>query len=162
MSVYFDSAAIVGARLMQLGQTVSVAESSTGGLISANLLTVSGASSFYVGGSVVYSLKSRHAFLKFDRERTKNLEPLSEAMVMEFARAARNKLDTDWGLAELGAAGPKGTPYGHNPGISVIAVSGPIEASIKIETNSDNREENMLRFAEAALDLFRQSLESIA
>ena len=76
----------------------------------------------------------------------------------QFAHAARLKLDATWGIAELGAAGPAGTPYGHAPGTSVIGISGPVNASITVETFSENREENMARFTEAALTLFNTTL----
>jgi nicotinamide mononucleotide (NMN) deamidase PncC len=79
-------------------------------------------------------------------------------MVAEFAHAARLKLDATWGIAELGAAGPKGTPYGHAPGTSVIGISGPLNASVTVETFSENREENMVQFTEAALTLFNTTL----
>lgn len=158
MKPYFESSATIGAKLIEFKHTVSVAESSTGGLIAANLLSVAGASAFFVGGSVVYSLRSRREFLDFDRARVKHLKPLSEEMVLEFARAARAKLDTTWGIAELGAAGPAPTPYGHAAGTSVIGVSGPLELTFKIETDSADREANMLAFTEAALDLFSKAL----
>ena len=54
------------------------------------------------GGTVIYTIKSRLAFLDLDRERIKQLKPLTEEMALEFARAARAKLDTTWGIAELG------------------------------------------------------------
>jgi nicotinamide-nucleotide amidase len=85
---------------------------------------------------------------------------LSEEMVLEFARAARVKLDTTWGVAELGAAGPAPTPYGHAAGTSVIGISGPVELTMKIETDSADREANMLAFTEAALKLFGKALSA--
>ncbi|MFK7864144.1 MAG: CinA family protein [Pseudohongiellaceae bacterium] len=154
-----DTAALIGEQLIAAEQTVAVAESSTGGLISANLLSVAGASSFFVGGSVVYSLQSRRAFLDFERERIKNLKPLSEEMVLEFARAAQKKLATTWAIAELGAAGPAPTPYGHGAGTSVIGLFGPVELTTKIETGSSDRQANMLAFTAAALDLFEKALK---
>ena len=154
MNVFSVTADDISEKLKRLGQTVSVAESSTGGLIAANLLAVPGASKYFVGGSVVYTLQSRRAFLTFDKEKVKGLEPLSKEMVMAFAEAARDKLDTTWGVAELGASGPAGTPYGHGPGISVIGIAGPSSGFIKIETHSDDRQANMLAFTQAALALF--------
>jgi nicotinamide-nucleotide amidase len=153
---------IVAELLRQNKHTVSVAESSTGGLISANLLAVPGASSFYQGGSVVYTKRSRFAFLDLDSEKLRALQPLSEEMVIEFARGAKAKLGTTWGVAELGVAGPTGTPYGSGPGVSVIGIAGPVEATIKIETGSTDREENMLSFTSAALRLLHESLLKVA
>ena len=148
----------IASTLVASGHSVSVAESSTGGLIAANLLSVAGASSYFRGGSVIYTRESRHAFLDLDVIKLKGLKPLTEPMVAEFAHAARLKLDATWGIAELGAAGPKGTPYGHAPGTSVIGISGPVNACTTVETSSDNREENMVQFTEAALALFNTTL----
>ena len=145
--------------LIESNTTICVAESSTGGLIAANLLSVAGASAYFVGGSVVYSLKSRHTFLELDRAQTKNLEPLTEAMVLEFANAARRKLNTAWAIAELGAAGPSETPYGHAAGTSVIGITGPIAATVTLETGHANRAENMVEFADGALKLLLQTLQ---
>ena len=158
MTIFSPLANQIASFLTNARQTIAVAESSTGGLISANLLSAAGASAFFVGGSVVYSLKSRHAFLELDLAETKKLQPLSEAMVLEFARAARRKLNTTWAVAELGAAGPSGTPYGHGPGISVIGIAGPVEITTTIETSSADRAENMLAFTNAALQLLSQTL----
>ena len=148
----------IASTLVTSGHSVSVAESSTGGLIAANLLSVAGASSYFRGGSVIYTRESRHAFLDLDVIKLKGLKPLTEPMVAQFAHAARLKLDATWGIAELGAAGPAGTPYGHAPGTSVIGISGPVNASITVETFSENREENMAQFTEAALTLFNTTL----
>ena len=148
----------IASKLVASGQSVSVAESSTGGLIAANLLSVSGASNYFRGGSIIYTRESRHAFLDLDLVKLKGVKPLTEPMVAEFAHAARLKLDATWGIAELGAAGPKGTPYGPAPGTSVIGISGPLNASVMVETFSENREENMVQFTEAALALFNTTL----
>ncbi len=146
--------------LIDRGDTVSVAESSTGGLISANLLSVPGASAYFQGGSVVYTRASRRAFLDLDRDRVSRLKPLTEEMVAEFALAAREKLNTTWGIAELGAAGPAGTPYGHDAGVSVVAISGPRSISSTTRTSEDDRHSNMLAFTEAGLLLFRRALQT--
>lgn len=143
-------------------EKVSVAESSTGGLISASLLSVAGASRFYEGGSVIYTLPSRRAYLDLDKEKVRNLKPLTEEMVLEFAKSAQQKLGVTWGIAELGAAGPTGTAYGHEPGISVIGISGPVMASKTILTGSSDRVANMQTFSAAALELFHSVLKSLA
>ena len=157
--MFFEQSLRIGQQLTERQETVSVAESSTGGLISANLLSVAGASIYFQGGSVVYTLASRRAFLDLEKSRVEHLQPLTEAMVLEFARAARLKLNTTWGIAELGAAGPTGTPYGHGPGTSVIGISGPIDRTRLIETNLTDRADNMMRFTEQALRLFEAALQ---
>ena len=120
-----------------------MAEASAGGLIAANLLSVAGTSSYFRGGSIIYTREARHAFMDRDVIKPKGLKPLAEPIVAEFAHATRLKLDATWGIAELGAAGPKGTPYGHAPGTSFIGISGPVNSSMTMEVSSENREENM-------------------
>lgn len=152
------SANALAARLQRAGQTVAVAESSTGGLVSASLLAVPGASAWFLGGSVVYTARSRRELLGIRAEDVAGLEPLTEAMAARFAEIARRQLDATWGLAELGIAGPTGARYGHPPGTSVIAVAGPVPRSATIETGIADREENMWRFTAAALALLDEAL----
>lgn len=160
MNLYNDTTREIARLLLERGETVSVAESSSGGIISAALLSVPGASGYYRGGSVVYTLPSRRAFLDIPRDKVSGLEPLSEEMVQVFAHAAREKLDAAWGVAELGAAGPSGSRYGHPAGTSVIGVSGPVNMTSLVQTGSDDRSENMWAFAEAALALLLKSLQT--
>ena len=161
MSRFSPHASDAARLLSEHNHSISVAESSTGGLIAASLLSVPGASRYFVGGTVIYTIKSRLAFLDLDRERTKLLKPLTEEMAHEFARAARAKLDTTWGIAELGVAGPGKTPYSDATGISVIAISGPVDASVTVRTQSDNREKNMEAFTDRALRLLVQALGKV-
>lgn len=154
-----STAAEIATLLKEHKWTVSVAESSSGGLISSRLLAVPGASKYFLGGSVVYTLASRRAFLDIP-ERAKELEPLSEPMAEAFAEAARDKLNATWGIAELGAAGPAGSRYGHPPGTSVIGVAGPVSRTTTVSTGSDDRGANMEAFASAALELLRVALRS--
>ena len=110
---------------------------------------------------MIYTVKSCLALLDLNRKRTKQLSPLTEEMALEFAIAARVKLDATWGIAELGVAGPGGTPYSDAVGISVIALSGPIDATVTIKTDLDNREGNMATFTDGALQLLVDSLRNI-
>lgn len=144
--------------LKQSGATIAVTESSTGGLISAALLAVPGASAYFMGGSVVYTLPSRKEILGITREHVAGLEPMTEAMVLQFARRAREQLNTTWGIAELGVAGPTGAPYGHPPGTSVIGIDGPTRTTLTIETGSADREANMWAFTQRALALLTKTL----
>lgn len=146
-------------RLKSAEQTVAVAESSTAGLISAKLLAVPGASAYYVGGSVIYTLASRKELLQIRKQDVQGLEPLTEPMVQAFAERARKQLDATWAIAELGVAGPAGAPYGHPAGTCVLAVAGPVSLTCTVITGHNNRETNMWHFAEQAMVLFEQALE---
>ncbi len=139
-------------------ETIAVAESSTGGLISASLLAVPGASAYYLGGTVIYTIKARNELLGLSKDALKAQTPLTEAYVSLCARTIREKLGATWGLAELGATGPAGTSYGHPPGICVLAIEGPVSLTLRIENGSSDREANMWAFAHAGLDLLHQAL----
>ncbi len=155
-------------KLKTAGQTIAVAESSTAGLISACLVAVAGASRYYRGGSVIYTLESRRELLGIRRADVAGLDPMTEAMVERFASKAREQLDATWGIAELGIAGP--TPagsYGVPAGRSVIAVSCAVSCAAacggktlttSVDTGHNNREENMWAFTAAAFQLLDQAL----
>ena len=152
----------LGERLRDAKQTIAVAESSTAGLLSAALLSVAGASAYYRGGSVVYTLEARRALLGLRGSDVAGLEPLSEPMVQRFAEVAKAQLDSTWALAELGAAGPTGARYGHPAGSCVLAVVGPQVLTTELRTNSNDRLGNMLRFSAAALELLAAALAADA
>ena len=155
-----DQVARVGELLKARGETVAVAESSTGGLLAASLLSVPGASAYFLGGSVVYTLLSRRELLEISAADVEGLTPLSEPMVERFAVRARAQLDATWGIAELGAAGPAGARYGHPAGTCVLAVVGPLTLSTTVQTGSEDREANMWEFTAAAITLLEQALSS--
>ena len=139
-------------------QTVAVAESSTGGLISAAMLSVPGASAYFLGGAVVYTAKARMALMGLPREAVAGMRSASEPYALLLARAARENLGATWGLSETGAAGPTGNPYGDAAGHSCLAISGPIEMAITLETGVADRATNMDAFARAGLDLLARAL----
>lgn len=152
-------AAVIAERLKARGETVAVAESSTGGLISAALLAVPGASAYFVGGAVVYTRQSRRALLDIPDAALAGMRASTEPYALLAARTAREKLQTSWALAETGATGPTGNRYGDKAGHSCIAVVGPKERSLTLETGSADRGANMRAFADAALGLLRECLE---
>lgn len=145
-------------RLKANKQTISVSESSTGGLISAALLSIPGASAYYKGGSVIYTLASRKIFLNLSKQDVEGLEPMTESMALRFAEKTKEVLDSDWAIAELGIAGPTGSPYGVDPGTSVVAISGPSDNFVRIETGNTDRESNMMDFTKSALQLLSRTL----
>lgn len=151
----------VAALLKSRRETVAVAESSTGGLIAASLLAVPGASAYFLGGTVIYTRESRKVFLNLPMEKLKGVKPLTEDMARIFAETIRDDLGATWGIAELGVAGPTGTPYSTEVGISVIAVAGSIISSETIRTGGNNREENMYKFTEQALGLLEKTIKQL-
>jgi PncC family amidohydrolase len=148
----------VAARLVARGESVAVAESSTGGLVSAALLAIPGASAYFLGGGVVYTQAARRGLLGIPDEAMAGIRSSSEPYALLVARTVRERLGATWGLAETGAAGPSGNRYGDAPGHSCIAVVGLVERARTIETGRADREANMWAFARAALELLDECL----
>lgn len=151
-------AARIGARLKERKETVAVAESSAGGLISAALLAVPGASAYFLGGAVVYTRDARVTLLGIPKEALGGVPPSTEAYALVLARGTRERLGTTWAIAETGATGPTGNRYGYPAGHACLAVAGPRELSLTLETGSADRIANMRRFGSALLELFEQAL----
>ena len=143
----------VGALLKERRETLAIAESSAGGLINAVLVAVPGASAYYLGGAIVYTLAGRNALLGINADDMANIRSASEPYATLLARRVRSNLGATWGLSETGASGPTGNRYGDSAGHACIAVSGPVEAMITLETGSIDREENMWAFARRAVAL---------
>jgi len=144
--------------LKERRQTVSVAESTTGGLISAALLSVPGASVYFVGGGIVYTGPARRAILDLPDSAFAGIRSVTEELALVIARGARSRFSTTWSISEVGASGPTGNRYGDAAGHSCIAVAGPVERAITLETGSPDRRANMRTFAAAALNLLLQCL----
>ena len=152
-------AASVGALLKETQQSIAVTESSCGGLISASLVAVPGASAYYVGGAVVYTRTSQRGLLQVPDEAMADIRASSEPYALLNARTVRESLGTTWALSETGASGPTGNRYGDSAGHACIAVTGPVERAITVETGDSDREANMWVFARAALDLLEQCVK---
>jgi PncC family amidohydrolase len=148
----------VAALLRQRQETIAIAESSAGGLISAALLAVPGASAYFLGGGVIYTQPARRALLDVADDDMKGIRSSTEEYARLKARAIRQLLGATWGLAETGASGPTGNRYGDDPGHACFAVSGPVERALTLETHVADREKNMWSFARAALLLLEAAL----
>jgi nicotinamide-nucleotide amidase len=140
------------------GETIAVAESSTGGLISAALLALPGASAYFLGGAVVYTQVARRALLDLPDIAPLGMRAATEPYARLLAQTARQRFSASWALAESGATGPTGNRYGDAAGHSCIAVAGASERAITLETGSADRVGNMHAFTAAALDLLLESL----
>jgi PncC family amidohydrolase len=151
-----------GALLVARGERVAVSESSSGGLISAALLAVPGASSFYLGGGVIYTARAIRGLLGVEKGDVagRGLRSSSEPYARFVAETVRARVRSDWGLAETGAAGPSGNPYGDPAGHSCVAVVGSVTVSRTLRTGREDRRANMHAFAAGALSLFIEVLES--
>jgi nicotinamide-nucleotide amidase len=143
----------IAARLIERRETIAVAESSTGGLIAAALLAVPGASAYVIGGAVVYTKASRAALLDIRDADMQGLRPATEPYSLLIARRVRERLGATWGLGETGATGPSGNRYGDPAGHCCMAIAGPTERAVTLQTGSADRHANMDAFAKRALEL---------
>jgi PncC family amidohydrolase len=147
-----------GALLRERKQTLAIAESSAGGLINAALVAAPGASAYYLGGTIIYTGAGRLALLGITAQDMAGMRSSSEPFAKLLARRVQARLGATWGLSETGASGPTGNRYGDSPGHACIAVCGPVEAVITVETGSADREANMWVFARKALQLLESCL----
>jgi PncC family amidohydrolase len=160
MDTLHPLAEAIAARLVARRETVAVAEGSAGGLISAALLAVPGASAYFVGGGIVYTAAARSSLLDIAAADMAGIRPASEPYAMLLARRVRERLGATWGLAEAGAAGPTGNRYGDPAGHSCIAIAGPAERSFTLRTGSNDRRANMDAFTACALELLTEAIET--
>jgi PncC family amidohydrolase len=148
----------IAAKLIERHETIAVAESSTGGLISAALLAVPGASAYFLGGGVIYTRDARRILMDIPDEAMKGIRSTSEPYAKLLANQIKQRFSTNWGLSETGATGPTGNRYGDAAGHSCMAVAGPQAQVITLETGSGDRLANMQVFASTALNLLLQNL----
>ena len=147
--------------LKENGWTVAVSESSSGGLVSAALLAVPGASAYFRGGGVIYTRGARRELLQL-ADADVRVRGATEAYALIAATQIRSRLETTFGLAESGAAGPSDSPYGPAAGTTCLAVSGPADLTRTVETGHNDRQENMRAFGRAALELLLEALKGEA
>ena len=160
MQTLIPQAARLSALLRARGETVAVAESSAGGLISAALLAVPGASAYFMGGAVVYTRTARQALLGITEAEMTGIRSSSEPYARLLAATVRQRFGAGWGLAETGAAGPSGNRYGDAAGHACIAIDGPVALCRTVETDSADRVANMRVFAAAVLELLIEGVSA--
>ena len=146
-------------------ETVSIAETAAGGLISSSILSTPGASGIFKGGLTLYTLPSRIAYAGWTQETISNYKGPTTDIVSGLAQHVRKDLESTYTLAESGTAGPTGgsTPN-RQPGYVALAVDSEQGTYVK-ELNTQlggDRVANMKRFAVEALTLLRDVLKGEA
>lgn len=151
----------IGERLAARKETIAVAESSAGGLISAALLSVPGASAYYLGGAVVYTASARQGLMGIAPAAMESMRASTEDYAILLAEETLDRLGSTWAIAETGATGPTGNRYGDAAGHACIAVCGPYNIVLTIETGSADRRANMRAFAAKALETTLEALQTM-
>jgi nicotinamide-nucleotide amidase len=156
----FALGARLGGKLVARDETIAVAESSAGGLISAALLARAGASAYFFGGAVLYTRRSRRLLTSLGSDDTVGMRSSSPPYAQLLARHQRTRFRASWGLAESGAAGPTGNTYGDPAGHTCLAVDGPVVRERMLRIGQNDRLRNMVAFAMAALELLEDALDA--
>jgi nicotinamide-nucleotide amidase len=157
-----DLALKAGALLRERNDTIAVAEGSAGGLISASLLSIPGASRYYLGGTVIYTFAANNALLAQALEVPKGMRGATEQFAQYLAEAMALRVGATWGVGEAGAAGPPNR-YGDPSGHAWVAITNRETKLIRtrnILTGLDDRVDNMVAFATAALQLLVETVSA--
>lgn len=160
LDLIFRRAEEAGALLKARKESIAVSESSTGGLIAAALLAVPGASAYFLGAAVIYTIPARRELLGITDQEMRGMRSASEPYAQLAARTIRARLGTTWSIGETGATGPSGNRYGDAAGHCCLAIAGPRERVVTLETGSGDRAANMQAFGLRALDLLIETLEA--
>lgn len=164
--------------LRSRNQTLSISEAACGGLISAYLVSVPGASDFYIGGKLLYSLRTRLKLSGWSDTEVSNYMGPSEQVALKLARTTKYELGSTYVLSETGFAGPSTDLHLRNGdstesdkdndkdkdsgvGTVYIGLSGPSgDASSCFHTGITNRNVNMAEFAKLGLSFLLEQLKN--
>jgi nicotinamide-nucleotide amidase len=149
---------VVGELLRKINAMVSVAESCTGGMISHEITSLPGSSDWFKGSVVAYSNEIKEKILQVSVNSLKNYGAVSEEVVRQMAEGVCNIMNTEYGIATSGIAGPSGGTLDKPVGMVWIAVAGPVETISGVYNFANNRERNIIRASLTALDMLRMML----
>ena len=139
--------------------TLSLAESCTGGLLSAEIVRYPGVSSFYQGSVVSYSSKVKENILDVPPHLIKTLGEVSEPVALAMARGVKSQLESDWSVSITGVAGPGGGSEEKPVGTVCFGIVGPgFEQTVSQNFKIKNRTEIQQKSIAFALDLIFDSL----
>jgi nicotinamide-nucleotide amidase len=151
---------VIGRRLRERQETLSVAESCTGGLIANRLTNISGSSDYFLRGYVTYSNEAKIELLGVSREIIEQHGAVSEACARAMAGGAREKSGATYGLATTGIAGPTGGTPGKPVGLVWVALATPEAVTAKHIVFTNDRLVNKERFSQFAFGMLYQALQA--
>lgn len=163
---YFGSnedtlASVVGSLLIDLQQTVSVAESCTGGGLGAMLTEIPGSSNYFLGGIIAYANQVKTALLNVNAQDLEELGAVSGKVAEQMALGVKQKLATDWGIGITGIAGPGGSTAAKPVGLVYVGLAAPNGEVKSVEYHfGQQRSRSLIRHLSAcnALDILRRKL----
>jgi nicotinamide-nucleotide amidase len=144
--------------LGERGETVAVAESLTGGLLSAALVEVPGASATFRGGLVVYATDLKASLAGVEPDLLAERGPVDGDVATQLAEGVRERCHADWGLATTGVAGPE-SQGGQAPGTVWLGIAGADGARAQRLRLAGTRPQITRTAVARALDLLASALE---
>jgi nicotinamide-nucleotide amidase len=150
---------LVGKLLRDKKKTVSTAESCTGGYISHLITRIAGSSDYYAGSIISYSNQVKEAELNVPKELLDTKGAVCQSVVEFMAQSVREKLKTDYSIACSGIAGPTGGTDKKPVGTVWIAIATPEKVISEKFLFGNNRERNIQRTANTALNMLKKELE---
>jgi nicotinamide-nucleotide amidase len=151
----------IGESLRMRKETISLAESCTGGYISHLITSVPGSSIWYMGSSVSYANEVKTTFLGVDPDVISSKGAVSEEVAKAMAQGIRAKLSTTWALATTGIAGPGGGSDEKPVGTVWIALAGPHGIAARKFRFGDNRLRNIQMTAFSAFKMLRDAMDEL-
>ena len=154
-------AAVVGKLLKDRGETVSVAESCTGGGLGAMLTEIPGSSDYFLGGIIAYANQVKSKFLGVSTEELSEYGAVSEVVAQQMALGVKKQLGTSWGIGITGIAGPGGGSAEKPVGLVYVGIANPqAEGASFRYTLGENRGRELIRYLSScyALDQLRRSI----
>jgi nicotinamide-nucleotide amidase len=149
---------VVAALLIERRATVAVAESCTGGMLTARLTEVPGASAFLERAYVAYSNRSKVELLGVEPSLLESSGAVSEPVATAMAAGARRAAGADFGVAITGIAGPSGGTPEKPVGLAFIALDGQAGSRVRRAHFPGDRERVRQQACQAALEMLRRAL----
>lgn len=150
---------IVVESLLQKKNTISVAESCTGGYVSHLITSISGSSGCFMGSIVAYNNRIKEKMLGVSAETLTKYGAVSEEVVIEMASGVQSGFNTDYAIAVSGIAGPDGGTEDKPVGTTWIAIATPDKKVIaKKYLFGEHRGRNIRKAALTALNMIRKEL----
>ncbi|MBL7964382.1 MAG: competence/damage-inducible protein A [Flavobacteriales bacterium] len=149
---------VVGRLLKQRAQTLSLAESCTGGFLAHRITSVPGSSAYFIGGVVSYANAVKMAELGIPEDMLELEGAVSRPVVERMATGVREALRSDWAIATSGVAGPDGGTPERPVGTVWLAVAGPDGVRSARSVFPGTRTQIIERASLAALDMLRRRL----
>jgi nicotinamide-nucleotide amidase len=144
---------LIGKKLMIKNQTLSIAESCTGGHIAKLVTAIPGASAYFVGGVVAYSRKLKQELLGVSEELVNKYSVVSEEVALAMVVQIRQSTGSDYAIATTGNAGPTKDATDESVGTVYIAIAGPRVVFTKKYFFGKPREKVIERASNKALEL---------